>query len=219
MYGSEYVNLGEKHQEKCLGCGNWLGAPGGHDAKCDAPNTCYTCGAVGDDFSLSHNGAYVNFGETHQFACNFCDYKDEEYAHSASCTNPTHCVLCGADGFSLDEDRIVHAINNRTTFTTTDTTHTYTCATCKKAVTGDHFAGNTNICFTCGYTVPAYTPGDANNDGETNMRDALALLKKLAGWDVVIYDEATDVNADGTVNMRDALLLLKYLAGWDVTLQ
>ncbi|MBQ8555126.1 MAG: hypothetical protein IJ438_04540 [Clostridia bacterium] len=67
--------------------------------------------------------------------------------------------------------------------------------------------------------APAVVPGDSNGDGTTNMRDALALLKKLAAWDVTIDQEASDVNGDGTVNMRDALLLLKYLAGWDVTLQ
>ncbi|MBQ8556686.1 MAG: hypothetical protein IJ438_12570 [Clostridia bacterium] len=70
-----------------------------------------------------------------------------------------------------------------------------------------------------GTEKPARTPGDVNDDGTVNMRDALALLKKLADWDVSINASNADCNADGTVNMRDALLLLKKLADWDVTLQ
>ncbi|MBQ8555947.1 MAG: hypothetical protein IJ438_08750 [Clostridia bacterium] len=62
-------------------------------------------------------------------------------------------------------------------------------------------------------------PGDVNDDGRVDMRDALALLKKLADWDVTINESNSDVNGDGAVNMRDALTLLKHLADWDVTLK
>ena len=64
-----------------------------------------------------------------------------------------------------------------------------------------------------------YVSGDTNTDGAVDMRDALTLLKHLAGWGVKIDMEAANVNGDSGVDMRDALTLLKYLAGWGVTLK
>ena len=62
------------------------------------------------------------------------------------------------------------------------------------------------------------SPGDTNSDGTVDMRDALTLLKHLAGWGVKIDMKAANVNGDSGVDMRDALTLLKYLAGWGVKL-
>ncbi|MBQ8555948.1 MAG: leucine-rich repeat protein [Clostridia bacterium] len=88
------------------------------------------------------------------------------------------------------------------------------------------FKGCTSLKTVSSYTaaseppvVDTRVPGDVNDDGSVNMRDALALLKKLADWDVTINESNSDVNADGTVNMRDALTLLKFLADWDVVLK
>lgn len=61
-------------------------------------------------------------------------------------------------------------------------------------------------------------PGDVNDDGTVNAKDASALAKRLAGWSVEINEANADTNADGTVNAKDLSLLLKYLAGWSVTL-
>ena len=59
-------------------------------------------------------------------------------------------------------------------------------------------------------------PGDANNDGKVNARDALLIAKYAAGWqDLVINLENAEVNADGRVNARDALAIAKYAAGWE----
>ena len=55
--------------------------------------------------------------------------------------------------------------------------------------------------------------GDANADGDVNMKDVLILRKFLAGMDVTIANEAADVTLDGEVNMKDVLLLRKFLAG------
>lgn len=59
-------------------------------------------------------------------------------------------------------------------------------------------------------------PGDANDDGKVNARDALLVAKYAAGWeDLVINLENAEVNADGRVNARDALAIAKYAAGWE----
>lgn len=63
------------------------------------------------------------------------------------------------------------------------------------------------------------TPGDVNEDGKINSRDALAVLKHAAGQEVNINTANADVNADGKINSRDALAILKYAAGQDVTLK
>ncbi|MBQ8556428.1 MAG: leucine-rich repeat protein [Clostridia bacterium] len=60
--------------------------------------------------------------------------------------------------------------------------------------------------------------GDATADGVVDMRDALRVLRHLAGWDVVINESNADCNGDGTIDMRDALRLLRHLAGWEVEL-
>ncbi len=54
--------------------------------------------------------------------------------------------------------------------------------------------------------------GDANDDGEVNMKDVLALRKYLAGMGEYINPLTSDVENDGSVNMKDVLLLRKYLA-------
>ncbi|MBQ8556056.1 MAG: hypothetical protein IJ438_09330 [Clostridia bacterium] len=77
---------------------------------------------------------------------------------------------------------------------------------------------------TCTITVedPASgtrVPGDVNDDGTFDMRDALRMLRWLADWDVTINQTNANVNGDGATDMRDALRMLRKLAGWDVTLQ
>lgn len=61
-------------------------------------------------------------------------------------------------------------------------------------------------------------PGDANGDGEIDLRDATRLLQYFADWDVTVEKDAADVNGDGEIDLRDATRLLQYLAGWDVSL-
>ena len=55
--------------------------------------------------------------------------------------------------------------------------------------------------------------GDANNDGEINMKDVLALRKYIAGLEVEINEAAADANEDGEINMKDVLMLRKFIAG------
>jgi len=66
---------------------------------------------------------------------------------------------------------------------------------------------------------PVRIPGDANDDGDVNIMDALAVLQKDVGWDVEINPANADVNADGAANIMDALLILQKDVGWDVELR
>ena len=62
--------------------------------------------------------------------------------------------------------------------------------------------------------------GDADGDGEIDVKDVVQITRYLAGgWDVAIDMTVADVNKDGKVNLKDAVLLRRYLAGgWGVQL-
>ena len=53
--------------------------------------------------------------------------------------------------------------------------------------------------------------GDVNGDGKVNARDVTAIMKSLAGGDMVDH-ELADVNGDGKVNARDVTELMKKVS-------
>lgn len=61
-------------------------------------------------------------------------------------------------------------------------------------------------------------PGDADDNGEVNPADAVAILNALANGRAVNINNA-DVNANESLDTQDALLILQHLAEWNVTLQ
>ena len=63
------------------------------------------------------------------------------------------------------------------------------------------------------HNVNTYQTGDVTADGVVDGRDALRLMKYLAGQDVIIDELAADVNGDWDVDGRDVLRLMKMLAG------
>ena len=63
-----------------------------------------------------------------------------------------------------------------------------------------------------------HVPGDVNGDGEISLRDASAIMRKLAGYEVAVIESALDVNGDGEVSLRDASAIMRYLAGYNVVL-
>lgn len=67
--------------------------------------------------------------------------------------------------------------------------------------------------------APDHIAGDANDNGETDVYDALLVMQYDAGWNVSINTTNADVDADSSVNLDDAVLILRYGAGQDVTLQ
>lgn len=93
-----------------------------------------------------------------------------------------------------------------------------------KQVTYDYDAGNGyKANFTLNVTVdenmPAYRPGDADNNGAVNSADALTILHYCVGDDVMINAANADVNGDGTVSIHDALCIFQHEAGWDGVLR
>lgn len=62
-------------------------------------------------------------------------------------------------------------------------------------------------------------PGDANDDGKVDAKDALLVMQYAAGWNVSINGYAGDVNADGKTDMADALLIYQYASGLQVELK
>ena len=59
--------------------------------------------------------------------------------------------------------------------------------------------------------------GDANGDGEVDLRDVTAMRRDLAGgWDVTVDPRAADVNGDGLFSLPDVTILCRRLAGWGV---
>ena len=61
-------------------------------------------------------------------------------------------------------------------------------------------------------------PGDADDDGEVVLADAILILRYGADNTVQLNHANADVNGDGGTDTQDALRLLQYLAGWNVTL-
>ena len=60
--------------------------------------------------------------------------------------------------------------------------------------------------------------GDANGDGNIDMRDVLLIRKHIAKQPIELSLDASDVTVDGAVDMRDVLLIRKYIAKHPVTL-
>ena len=77
--------------------------------------------------------------------------------------------------------------------------------------------GNLTVTIT---TVSARIAGDADADGEVNLKDVVLLRRWLAGgWDAEIDESAADVDGDNAVTLQDVVRITRYLAGgWDVTL-
>lgn len=63
-------------------------------------------------------------------------------------------------------------------------------------------------------TKPPYTPGDVNNDGSIDPKDAVLVLRHAAALITLSGDQlkAADVNGDNTVDPKDAVKILRYAA-------
>lgn len=66
-----------------------------------------------------------------------------------------------------------------------------------------------------------WIPGDADQDGEVDLRDAVSIERYLVGgWGEMIDFDHADVDWNGKVDLRDVVLLHRYFAGgWNVELQ
>lgn len=69
------------------------------------------------------------------------------------------------------------------------------------------------------YVYSDTVTGDVNYDRAVNMKDAMALVRYLAGRyngmdPLPINLNAADINCDGNINAKDTLYIIRYLAGW-----
>lgn len=55
--------------------------------------------------------------------------------------------------------------------------------------------------------------GDADGDGKVNVKDATAIQKQVAGFEITIDTTAADADLNGTVNVKDATAIQKWVAG------
>lgn len=55
--------------------------------------------------------------------------------------------------------------------------------------------------------------GNMDNDGITNAKDALSVLKDAVGLDKGENPLVSDMNNDGFINAKDALMILKMIVG------
>ncbi|MBQ8555280.1 MAG: hypothetical protein IJ438_05320 [Clostridia bacterium] len=213
------VDLGDQHQEQCVRC-DYMKEAAAHRYRCHTM-VCADCGKEGSgvpEDELYHAYVLSNIGTHCELRCVDCDIF-VLYEHEVYCTMPTECLYCGGTDLVIPEEKLRHAVLGADFDAEY---HWGTCVGCDKEIKQLHTLDENNECTTvgCGYDGSVIRlPGDVNDDGAVNMRDALALLKKLADWDVTINEANADCNGDDAVNMRDALLLLKYLADWDVELK
>ncbi|MBR2319365.1 MAG: InlB B-repeat-containing protein [Clostridia bacterium] len=66
-----------------------------------------------------------------------------------------------------------------------------------------------------GVSVLHGMPGDIDGNKSVNTKDAIALFRYVAGWNVEVDVNALDVNGDKNVNTKDAIALFRYVAGWE----
>ncbi|MBQ3111048.1 MAG: hypothetical protein IJC69_07910, partial [Clostridia bacterium] len=63
-----------------------------------------------------------------------------------------------------------------------------------------------------------FIPGDVNNDGSVNLKDAVLLFRYVGDMGVEVNEKAIDVTGDGVATLKDAVLLFRYASGWKVEL-
>ena len=71
-------------------------------------------------------------------------------------------------------------------------------------------ASNWNHCFN--NIEELYTPGDANDDGEVDAQDIVAITNYIAGVaNGSFYEDAADINGDGEINIADIVAIAKLI--------
>ncbi|MBQ8555946.1 MAG: hypothetical protein IJ438_08745 [Clostridia bacterium] len=229
-YSDEWSHNDTEHWYACLYCDARYDV-GAHEAySCSNITTCTICDAA--DITTSrvhvHRGYLEGYDNTHHWEeCSYCGAMIYHNRHTAKCTDPSRCISCEARNADCVTQHVYEIYSpgewaNMGPIFSDERGHWWVCAGCGDETPRDHDYDEDSVCTVCNYkleTSLARIPGDVNDDGKVDMRDALALLKKLADWDVTINESNSDVNGDGAVNMRDALTLLKYLAEWDIELK
>lgn len=80
--------------------------------------------------------------------------------------------------------------------------------------TGEYFSGAYLPLPTFSESAYPVISGDVDGNLTVESADLLLLAKRIAGWDLVVYEAASDRDADGAVSSADLLSLARRLAGW-----
>ncbi len=152
-YSTNYEGFdAEYHWRICPDCGAAV-YKSMHFASCQTPSVCMTCGSSysGDDIRHRYNHDYVHDADQHWQLCADCGITiDSKWPHSASCTNPTVCSICGADYSGAN---LSHHFSNKYDFDSLR--HRKVCDDCGSFSSyREHTAICTskNVCTECGYT-------------------------------------------------------------------
>ncbi len=134
---------------------------------------------------------------------------------ASASVSPARVVLANADMANYEHNGILYYLEfeivSGAAFGVYDIAVSYTDGDIRN-VAGDKLSyvtesGKLKIC--------EYLPGDVNDDGIVNVRDATALLRYCAKWpSITVNAAAADLDGDGDIGNRDATCLLRYLAGW-----
>ena len=199
-----------------------------HTAVCTAQEVCYYCKApvevppLGDMLHFDSNVETDITDTTHEKHCTHCGYSWGVTPHRVSCAEPTVCLGCGKTGLNVADDPVDHA-GPFSGMAITGSGHSFDCGQCGRHVEGEAHTFDDGVCCICGCEkgadAPVRRPGDANDDGDVDISDALVVLQYSVGWGVSINHANADADGDGAVTIADALLILQYAVGWDVELK
>ena len=63
-------------------------------------------------------------------------------------------------------------------------------------------------------SVRSFALGDANDDGEVDLKDVIVIRRYLVGgYDIEVNEAALDTNSDGIVDLKDVITLRRYIVG------
>lgn len=183
--GADYVYGEDWHELACERCGEASGSGFGyHGTKCNSAdkNICEICGAPlsegQNNLQHSYGDEWAHDEKGHWRTCVWCGDVMSVSAHSAYCTAPNLCYVCGATFTPNEETYIAHKGNRY--WDHDELYHWETCTACNGAFAGkkkEHsaFCGELGVCVTCGaeYTgdnVAHEFNGDYVAEGEYHWR-------------------------------------------------
>ena len=187
-------------------------------------------------WSNSENGTVIDLPAAESAATYYAVFETVEHSYGTAAEASKHACECGKKASCYDSDNDgdhlcdlgCGDVKSEHRGGTTNCGYGATCAECGQVYTeptGEHtYDDEYDVdCNVCGEVREIEAPGeilygDANSDGEVNLRDVALLQQYTSNWSVTLDLNAADANGDGEVNLRDVALLQQYTSNWNVTL-